>query len=92
MSESEETIDYDDYEMDTWYMETDANSKAKDQWKIQKQTKKRKITLNAKNATTAPILKLIKIHPKENWLGEISITNKFQALQKLTEEKEITIL
>ena len=31
MSESEETIDYDDYETDTPYMETDANSKAKDQ-------------------------------------------------------------
>ena len=45
------------------------------QWKIQKQTKKRKVTLNAKNATTAPTLKLTKIHQKENWFGEI--TNKF---------------
>ena len=33
------------------------------------QKKKKKKTLNAKNATTAPTLKLTKIHPKDNWLG-----------------------
>ena len=66
MSENEETIDYDDYETDTSYMQTDANNKAKDRWKIQKQAKKRKITLNAKNVTTALTLKLIKIHLKKN--------------------------
>ena len=42
MSESEEIIDYNDNETDTSYMETDANSKAKDQWKIQKQTRKKR--------------------------------------------------
>ena len=33
MSESEETIDSDNYETDTSYMETDANSEAKGKYK-----------------------------------------------------------